>query len=311
MFKGLFIIRGPVRVYVLERRRAVEVWNTLMGDSDPAIARQLSPHSLRAMYGTSADQNAVMGSPDFESAELQIASLFASSPPYPVTDLPDVTPGGSLRSMTSSLLAKLRFGSNSENGRSTATNPSTVGGSQSRRASFRAREIPISHVIPDIVPRTTRAASLRAGVAVVKIPSAARAPLTKEALARTFANVPGHKRTGTISVASTAPPVVAPRMTRAASLRLGQPLAPKPVRAASESASGSASTPGVLERKKSAIFDGVPGHKRRESFSVASTKEPTVAPRTNRSAALRLQKDNAPPSSWGGESSFYCVIDGG
>lgn len=282
-----------------------------MGDADPVIAQKLSPNSLRALYGTSVVQNAVMGSPDYDSAELQIASLFASSPPYPVADLPDVTPGGSMRSMNSAFLEKLQYAAGSENGgyaASSGTNPSTVGG-QSRRASFKARVIPTSHTKPDIVPRTTRAASLRAGIAVEKVPSVARAPPTKEAIAKTFANVPGHKRTGTITVASTAPPVVAPRMTRAASLRLGQPPAPKPVRATTSegAATRSASAAGTLEKKKSTGFDGVPGHKRRESFSVASTKAPTVAPRTNRSAALRLQKDNAPPSSWGGEfNAFSC-----
>lgn len=276
-----------------------------MGDANPVVAQQLSPNSLRALYGASLVQNAVMGSPDYESAELQIASLFASSPPYPVTDLPDVTPGGSMRSMNSSFLQKLQHSANSENGgyaASSGTNPSTLGG-QNRRLSFKARIIPTSHTKPDIVPRTTRAASLRAGVAVEKVPSVARAPPTKEAIARTFANVPGHKRTGTITVASTAPPVVAPRMTRAASLRLGQPLTPKPIRTTT-SDGAAAGRPGLAAltlEKKSTGFDGVPGHKRRETFSVASTKTPTVAPRTNRSAALRLQKDNAPPSSWGGE----------
>ena len=71
--------RGPVWVYVLERRRAIEVWNALMGDPDPAIARTTSPNSLRALYGKSKIQNAVMGSPDIELAEIQIASLFVSS----------------------------------------------------------------------------------------------------------------------------------------------------------------------------------------------------------------------------------------
>jgi hypothetical protein len=42
----------------------------------------------------------------------------------------------------------------------------------------------------------------------------------------------------------------------------------------------------------------VPGHKRRESFSVSSTKTPIVAPRQNRSALLRASKESPPPSSY-------------
>ena len=279
--------RGPVRVYVLERRGAAEVWQNIMGNADPEVAREHQPDSLRALYGVSKVQNAVMGSPDNETAEIQIASLFVSSPPFPVADLPD---GGSIRS-DSSVLRALQESASSEVGypQSTTTNPSTVGGTKRSRPSFRARPLPSTHVKPDIVPRTTKAASLRAGVPVEQKPSGPRRPLSKEALAKTFANVPGHKRTGTITVASTAPPVVAPRMTRAASLRLGQQPPPKPVR------STTSDTAARTKPTTRGTFDGVPGHKRRETISVASTKTPTVAPRTNRSAALRALKETAPP----------------
>ena len=284
------LCRGPVRVYVLERRGAVEAWQNLMGDADPEVAREHQPGSLRALYGISAVQNAIMGSPDNETAEIQIASLFASSPPFPVSDLPD---SGSMRSENSSVLRALRVSASSEAGysQSTATNPSTVGESKRSRPSFKARPLPSTHVKPDIVPRTTKAASLRAGVPVEQKPSGPRRPLSKEALAKTFANVPGHKRTGTIVVASTAPPVVAPRMTRAASLRLGQQPPQKPMR------STTSDTAARTRRVTEGTFDGVPGHKRRETISVASTKAPTVAPRTNKSAALRAMKDNTPPPS--------------
>ena len=282
--------RGPVRVYVLERRGAVEVWQNLMGDADPEVAREHQPDSLRALYGVSAVQNAVMGSPDNEAAEIQIASLFASSPPFPVTDLPDSV---SMRSVDSSVLRALQESTSSEAGypQSTATNPSTAGGTKRSRPSFKARPLPSTHAKPDIVPRTTRAAALRAGLLVEPKPSGPRRPPSKEALAKTFANVPGHKRTEIIVVASTAPPVIAPRMTRAASLRLGQQPPPKSVRSSTSDAA--ARTRPVTQ----GTFDGVPGHKRRETFSVASTKAPTVSPRTNRSAALRAMKESTPPPS--------------
>ena len=281
--------RGPVRVYVLERRGAVEAWLNLMGPADPEAARQRQPESLRALYGTSTAQNAVMGSPDNETAEMQIASLFASSPPFSATDLPD----GSVRSVDSSVLRALRESASSEVGypQSTATNPSTAGGTKRSRPSFKARTLPPTHAKPDIVPRTTKAASLRAGIPVEQKPSGPRRPLSKEALAKTFANIPGHKRTETIVVASTAPPVIAPRMTRAASLRLGQKPPPRPARSTISDTAARTKPP------PQGTFEGVPGHKRRETISVASTKTPTVAPRINRSAALRAMKDHTPPPS--------------
>ncbi|KAI0076701.1 hypothetical protein K474DRAFT_1198308 [Panus rudis PR-1116 ss-1] len=280
---------GPVWVYVLERRRAVEVWNTLMGNPDPEIARQETPNSIRALYGISREQNAVMGSTDEQAAEIQILSIFASSPPFPTAELPDVTSnpinGGSMRSVSSSVLEALRQNGMSENEYATS-NPSTTGGNKNGK--FKARPLPATLHKPDIVPRMSRAAALRAGI-VLEAPK--RAPPTKEQLAKTFANVPGHKRSETISVASTAPPAVAPRMTRAASLRLGQKPPERPVKAR-------ASTVGAAEGQPKATFDGVPGHKRRETIAVASTKPPSVAPRLNRSAALRQQKESAPPSSF-------------
>ncbi|RDB18005.1 Thioredoxin domain-containing protein 3 [Hypsizygus marmoreus] len=288
---------GPVWVYVLERRRAVEVLNTLMGHPDPDTARADSPNSLRALFGISLQQNGLMGSTDIQIAELQIASLFASSPPFPTTDLPDDNHRyGSMRSVSSSVLEALR-GATSDEGyaASSATNPSTVGGSSNvllltanGKPTFRARPVPATTVAPDIVPRMTRSAALRAGVTVDKTASGPRAPLSKEQLEKTFANVPGHKRAASIAVASTAAPTIAPRMTRAASLRLGV----KPEMTTTRRKTLSS------EEAVKATFEGVPGHKRRESIAVASVKAPTVTPRLNKSAALRQQKEQGPPSSF-------------
>ncbi|KAI0702300.1 hypothetical protein BC835DRAFT_1220002, partial [Cytidiella melzeri] len=276
---------GPVWVYVLERRRAVEVWRTLMGDADPEIAREETSNSLRALYGISKEKNAVMGSPDVETAETQILSIFASSPPFPTGELPDagnVDPFASYAPDTQDSRQRTVSG---ESRSSAHSGKNSGSGSGTNKPKFRARPLPVTHVSPDIVPRMSRAASLRAGI-VENTPK--RYPATAESLAKTFAGVPGHKRAETIPVASTAPPVVAPRMTKAASLRLGQPVAPKMERRASLGVSSPAET-----------FEGVPGHKRRESIAVASTKPPAVVPRTNRSAALRVAKDAAaPPSSF-------------
>ena len=68
---------------------------------------------------------------------------------------------------------------------------------------------------------------------------------------------------------------------------------------------GTNGTNGNPDRRASIgnTFEGVPGHKRRESIPVASTRPPSVAPRLNKSASLRVQKDNAPPPS-----SFMCTF---
>ena len=52
-----------------------------MGDPDLETARATSATSLRALYGISKEQNAVMGSPDSQTAEVQIASLVFTSLP--------------------------------------------------------------------------------------------------------------------------------------------------------------------------------------------------------------------------------------
>ncbi|KIL63213.1 hypothetical protein M378DRAFT_164717 [Amanita muscaria Koide BX008] len=295
------LAEGPVWVYVLERRRAVEVWNTLMGPKDPQVAKEEMPNSLRALYGISAEQNGLMGSPDVELAEIQIASVFVSSPPFPPSELPSESVlYDSLGLELQPKIPDERYAAS--NGR----RPSTVSGRASTTSSgtlntngkpvFRARPIPASVLNPDIIPRTTRAAALRAGKAIEKRKEIGpRKTLTKAELTQTFLNVPGHKRATTIAVASTAAPTIAPRMTKAASLRIGQPHtpAPKPVRRSL--------TDGETRKQ---TFEGVPGHKRRETISVASTAAPTVTPRTNKSAALRAaQKESgAPPSSFRGPS---------
>jgi hypothetical protein len=282
------VARGPVWVYVLERRRSVEVWNLLMGDWDPDVAREETPSSLRALYGISKHQNGLMGSSDVQLAEIQIASLFVSSPPFPTTDLDDRY--SSMQSLSSSVLSTLQKAIADE-GYAASSATSTAGSngkpSASGKPAFRARPVPATTIKPDIIPRTTRSAALRAGAVVTKLPSAPRTPPTKEQLVKTFANVPGHKRTQVISVASTAAPTIAPRMTRAASLRLGVEPEPQTRRRSMSSAEVAKST-----------FDGVPGHKRRESVAVASVKAPTMVPKLNKSAALRAQKPDAPPTSF-------------
>lgn len=346
-----FLDDGPVWVYVLERRRAVQVLLTLM----PSL------------------NDAIIGAKHEEQAEIQIASLFASSPPFPISDLPatdeelgsnDEFDPGSVRSIDSAILEALKLGLSAPPGVLTPSSGSSdtrapqfsarpslsSNGSPSGKQPFRARPLPKTHLTPDISPRTTKAALLRQGLAGdgskvsplksrMSLASTGRIPprrekentaekeMEKERIKRTFAGVPGHKRSETLTVASTAPPTIAPRLTKAAALRLGlaQPVLPPGRRAsiagsvtngkAAVSTNGSpvssqksnppkdaegegdaTETEGGRERKN--IFDGVPGHKRRQSISVASTTEaPSIVPRTNRTAALRKQ-GGPPPSSF-------------
>ncbi|GJJ13274.1 hypothetical protein Clacol_007525 [Clathrus columnatus] len=290
----------PCWVYVLERRRAVEVLKTLMGDEDPDSARQINANTLRALYGVSKEENAIFGSPDAATAEDQISILFASSPPLRSVDLPDCLPisfGGGSQAITTHILTEL----NEQNGdlqSSPNSAPSvsskaasTTGLSSKSSKGFRARPIPATTIQPSIQPRMSHAAALRAGLVkpVVTIwHKNPRQPLSKEEQQHMFVNVPGHKRSETLSVPSTAPPAIPPRMTRAASLRQGIKDLP------SSSAKPRVRDP-EAERK---VFDGVPGHKRRETITVASVQPPVVAPRPNRAATLRAERERPPPSSY-------------
>src|SRR6267142_1713727 len=312
-----------------------------MGDADPQVARQVSPTSLRALYGINGEQNAVIGSLDVESAEIQIASLFVSSPPFPTTDLPpeDFSINGDERVLTTDSLqsvsvsvsasSSLRSSSNHPFPLSASTSTSGTGhspahsssfntsGTSSRRTSFKAREIPPSHASPTIMPRTTRAAALRAGATMPQIERghAPRTPPSKEAMQKMFADVPGHKRTESIPVASTLAPTMAPRMTRAASLRISGAPPPKPrpkpiitIAQAKAKAAEEQRAKEALKEAQARTFDGGPGHKRRESISVSSTKTPTISPRPNRSAQLRASKDATPPSSYQCTFSFRKLL---
>ncbi|KAF9233301.1 hypothetical protein BU15DRAFT_90408 [Melanogaster broomeanus] len=290
-----FLGEGPVWVYVLERRRAVQV----TFNPPPVPQRR---------------------------AETVIAALFASSPPFPPSELPHVEDRrnageydrASLDSDSSAVLEAIQLSLYAPATPSDTPLSFTylfgrtlsVTGSNSSpgKPQFRARSLPKTHLAPDIAPRLTKAALLRQGLNADGSPKMAppktrmslastglRLPRSgeKERARKTFNGVPGHKRADTISVASTAPPVIAPRMTKAAALRLGieQPATPGKKRMSISGpppkASGLGSTNG----------GSVPGHKRRETITVASVKPPTITPRPNRSSALR-KEGGVPPSSF-------------
>lgn len=316
---------GPVWVYVLERHDAIELWNDIIGHSDPNIAKLTNPTSLRALYGISLEQNALIGAPNIATAEEQITCLFASSPPFHTSELPGIDYQGEQNWSTQeagcdspsfdSQLYEGQTVSRSLSQPATVLSTSEAGSAYAykRRDSngktpFKARPVPPTTAVPSIRPRTTRAASLRAGMPTETSSSEnrKRVPRTREEQIQAFLDVPGHKRSETIAVPSTAPPVIPPRITKAAALRMGIPVE-----------SSSSSTKGRvgkdiknmntenMKAMNEKIFEGVPGHKRRESFSVSSVKPPTITPRTNKSSVLRANKDAPPPSSFMCKFFFY------
>lgn len=273
-----------------------------MGSEDPEEARRNEPHSIRAVYGVDPINNAFGGSVDSAAAEAQISALFASSPPFPTSDLP--SEGDFDRSVSPSILEEIRnrleqqsdaayyassvrtsnAGSSKHSSGGTPVKPKESGAANGK-AAFRARPVPATNVVGSVQPRMTKAAALRMGIAPAT--TSKPRPSNRDSIAgkRTFIDVPGHKRSSVIAVASTAAPSIAPRPTKASSLREGKPVEVQRSRQS-------------LDIPRSETFKNVPGHKRTEVVEVASVKEPVVKPRTNRSASLRQTKDVAPPSSF-------------
>ncbi|PVF95618.1 hypothetical protein CPB86DRAFT_787859 [Serendipita vermifera] len=301
------LTEAPVWVYVLERHRAIETLHALMGSEDPAEARENEPQSLRAIYGQDIVNNAFGGSIDSAAAEAQISALFASSPVFSSTDLPpeggrDIDPSvldqirNQLEQQTDAAYYADSVRSNGGSLHSSTGTPRTRISAQGTNGKpvFRARPVPATNAVGAVSQRLTKAAALRMGLAqpsnvgsMGKPPPTG--PTTEVVGKKHFIDTPGHKRSSVIAVASTAPPTIAPRATKASALREGKPIEPpRPARQSLDSA------------RPSATFLNVHGHKRSDTIEVASVKEPTVKPRTNRSASLRQTKDNAnaPPSSY-------------
>ncbi len=68
-----FMSSGPIMVMVLEGEKAIQKNRDIMGATDP---KKAEPHTLRALYGTSIDYNAVHGSDSPETAKGEIAFFF-------------------------------------------------------------------------------------------------------------------------------------------------------------------------------------------------------------------------------------------
>jgi nucleoside-diphosphate kinase len=69
-----FMSRGPILVMALERDNAVEHYRKVIGATDPAKADE---GTIRKLYGTNVQENAVHGSDSVENGVLECAYYFA------------------------------------------------------------------------------------------------------------------------------------------------------------------------------------------------------------------------------------------
>lgn len=69
-----FMSSGPIVAAILEKENAVEEYRKLIGATNPANA---APGTVRALYGTSLQANAVHGSDSDENAEIESNFFFS------------------------------------------------------------------------------------------------------------------------------------------------------------------------------------------------------------------------------------------
>lgn len=68
-----FMARGPIVVLVLEGEEAIRRYRDLMGATDPAKAES---GTIRAVHGTSIEENAVHGSDSSETSKFEVGYFF-------------------------------------------------------------------------------------------------------------------------------------------------------------------------------------------------------------------------------------------
>ena len=168
--------------------------------------------------------------------------------------------------------------------------------------------LPKSLSTPAIAPRPTRASALRAGDS--EAIDASRPIVNRRQSAGTsersagFEDTPGHRRRSLqVTVASTQTPNVAPRTNRAAALRAAAgPDGMAPLLEDAEDATsgtkraGAYIRPATVRRESfgtsgrsdSSAFSNTPGFRRHSlNVSVASVRQPTIAPRPTKASTLR------------------------
>lgn len=68
-----FMISGPVYALILEKENAVSEFRTFIGSTDP---KKAAPGTIRALYGTSINNNAIHASDSAESATRELKLIF-------------------------------------------------------------------------------------------------------------------------------------------------------------------------------------------------------------------------------------------
>lgn len=71
-----FMTSSPIIVMILEKDNAVQSWRKLMGTTDPAKAEE---GTLRKLFATSVEKNAVHGSDSLEAAAREIKFFFSEA----------------------------------------------------------------------------------------------------------------------------------------------------------------------------------------------------------------------------------------
>jgi len=79
-----FMSSGPIIAMELAKEDAIKSWRELMGQTNSHKARELSPGSIRALYGTDEQRNAVHGSDSPTSAERELRFFFSEGISEPV-----------------------------------------------------------------------------------------------------------------------------------------------------------------------------------------------------------------------------------
>lgn len=80
-----YISSGPIVALVLAREDAISYWRQLIGPTNTLKARDQAPESLRAIYGTDSQRNALHGSDSLTSAEREIHFFFPNCIVEPVS----------------------------------------------------------------------------------------------------------------------------------------------------------------------------------------------------------------------------------
>jgi nucleoside diphosphate kinase homolog 5 len=79
-----FMSSGPIIAIELAKINAIQSWRDLIGPTNSEKAREIQPDSIRAIYGTDGQCNAVHGSDSEASAEREIRFFFNKSIVEPI-----------------------------------------------------------------------------------------------------------------------------------------------------------------------------------------------------------------------------------